>query len=470
MAACPSCTRLRRRDRYGKGHGRPAQGRYRGPVMLQRLDLRGQVKGTTTVELRARLPRPEVAGEGPVATVREILDAVRTKGDAALRELTRRFDGCDLPTARVDPADVVAALDAVPADLRAALEFAADGIRSFHETQVASPHRVERDGLVIEGRQQPVDRAGVYVPGGRAVYPSTVLMTAIPARVAGVPEVVLCVPPAADGRVPTATLAAAAVAGVDEVYAVGGAQAIAAMAYGTDTIRPVDVIAGPGNVYVAIAKREVAGIVGVPSAFAGPSEIVVVADDTTPPVLAAIDVLVQAEHGPLGLAWLITWSEAAADGIGAAIAAEVAVAPRRADIEATLGAGGRVALVDDAADAIAVANAIAPEHLQLLNADPRALLPLVRHAGAVFCGPLSPASIGDYVAGPSHVLPTDGTARFSGALTVRDFTKDIHVITLDERAFSRVAPHVEVLATTEGLDAHADSIRRRRDWLGEGRD
>jgi histidinol dehydrogenase len=435
--------------------------------MLQRLDLRGQVRGRSAAELRAALPRPAVAGDGPVAAVREILADVRARGDDALRELTARFDGCDLPSPRVDPAELTAALGRVPAELRAALEFAADGIRRFHETQLAPPHRFERDGLVVEGRQQPVDRAGLYVPGGRAVYPSTVLMTAVPARVAGVPEVVLCVPPGSDGRVPDATLAAAAVAGVDEVYAVGGAQAVAAMAYGTATIRPVDVIAGPGNVFVALAKREVAGVVGVPSAFAGPSEIVVVADGTTVPELAAIDLLVQAEHGPHGLAWLVTWSESAADAIADAVDKAVADAPRRADIEATLGAGGRVALVDDRADAIAVANAIAPEHLQLLNDDPASLLPMVRHAGAVFCGPLAPASVGDYVAGPSHVLPTDGTARFSGALTVRDFTKDVHVITFDRVAFERVAPHVERLATTEGLDAHAESIRRRTAWLRE---
>ena len=211
--------------------------------MLQRVDLRGRVQGTTTAELRATLPRPEVAGEGPVAAVRSIIDDVRARGDVALRELTERFDGCDLPTSRVEPGELKAALERIPAELREALEFAADGIRVFHETQVQPPHRVERDGLVVEGRQQPVDRAGLYVPGGRAVYPSTVLMTAIPARAAGVPEIVLCVPPASDGRVPDATLAAAAIAGVDEVYAVGGAQAVAAMAYGTDTIRPVDVIA-----------------------------------------------------------------------------------------------------------------------------------------------------------------------------------------------------------------------------------
>ena len=438
--------------------------------MLQRLDLRGRDLGIRTADTRALLPRPEVAGEGPTAAVREIIAAVRARGDAALRELTARFDGCDRPSARVVPAEIAAALAACPPGLRASLEVAAEGIRAFHEAQNSAPHTFVRDGLVIEGRHQPVDRAGLYVPGGRAVYPSTVLMTAIPARVAGVAETVLCVPPAADGHVPFITLAAAAVAGVDEVYAVGGAQAIAAMAYGTATIRSVDVIAGPGNVYVAIAKREVAGVVGVPSAFAGPSEIVVVADASTPVALAAVDVIVQAEHGPHGLAWLVTWSEAAADAICAEIVAQVASAPRRSDIEATLAAGGWCALVDTPADAITVANAIAPEHLQLMNAEPRSLLSLVRHAGAVFCGPFAPASIGDYVAGPSHVLPTDGTARFAGALTTRDFQKDIHVVTLDRVAFERLGPHVASLAAAEGLDAHADSIRRRTAWLaGEPR-
>jgi histidinol dehydrogenase len=289
-----------------------------------------------------------------------------------------------------------------------------------------------------------------------------VLMTAIPARVAGVPELVLCVPPTPNGTVPDVTLAAAAIAGVDEVFAVGGAQAIAAMAYGTNTIRPVDVIAGPGNLWVAIAKREVAGVVGVPSAFAGPSEIVVIADGTEPADLAAVDLLVQAEHGPHGLAWLVTWSTEAADAVDEALRQQMIEAPRLVEIESTLRAGGHIALVDDPDDAIAVANAIAPEHLQLLCANPESLVPLVRHAGAVFCGPFAPASIGDYVAGPSHVLPTDGTARFAGALTTRDFTKDVHIITLDRAAFDRVAPHVERLAQAEGLDAHADSVRRRK--------
>lgn len=433
--------------------------------MLQRLDLRGRDLGRRLADTRALLPRPEVAGAGPVAAVRDIIDLVRAKGDAALVELTARFDGYDVPTVRVPAADIAAALDACPADLRSSLEVAAEGIRAFHEAQLDGPRTFIRDGLVIKGRHVPVDRAGCYVPGGRALYPSTVLMTAIPARVAGVAEVILCVPPGPGGLVPAVTLAAAAIAGVDEVYAVGGAQAIAAMAYGTESIHPVDVIAGPGNIYVAIAKREVAGVVGVPSAFAGPSEIVVVADETTPAALAAVDLIVQAEHGPDGLAWLITWSEAAADAISAEVAAQVAASPRRADIEATLAAGGWCALVDSPDAAVVVANAIAPEHLQLMNAEPQALVPGIRHAGAVFCGPLAPASMGDYVAGPSHVLPTDGTARFAGALTTRDFQKDLHVVAIDQIAFDRLGPHVETIAAAEGLDAHRDSIARRRAWL-----
>ncbi|MDH3704779.1 MAG: histidinol dehydrogenase, partial [Acidimicrobiia bacterium] len=306
-----------------------------------------------------------------------------------------------------------------------------------------------------------VERAGCYVPGGRARYPSTVLMTALPARAAGVDQVVLCVPPGLDGHIPDVTLAAAAVADVDEIHAVGGAQAVAAMAYGTDTIAPVDVIVGPGNVYVAIAKREVAGAVGVPSAFAGPSEVVVVADATAPTELAAIDVVVQAEHGPHGLAWLVTWEPDVADAVTEAIEAAAAASPRRADIEATLEAAGIVALVDDAAAAIDVANLIAPEHLQLMCADNEQLLGRVRHAGAVFCGPWSPASYGDYIAGPSHVLPTNGTARFSQSLTVFDFLKDVHVVTVDPGASARLAPHVAMLARAEGLDAHARSAELR---------
>ena len=424
--------------------------------MLQRLDLRGQ--GT---DLRGKLPRPAQAAEGPVAAVREILDDVRQRGDDAVRDLTERFDGVRLDDLRVPTEDLAAALDDVDPGLRAALTAAAAGIRDFHEHQVLPDHHYERDGIVVEGRKVPVDRAGCYVPGGRAIYPSTVLMTVIPAKVAGVPEVVLCVPPDSTGTVPAPTLAAAAIAGVDEVYAIGGAQAIGAMAHGTDSVRPVDVIVGPGNVFVAIAKREVAGLVGVPSSFPGPSEVVVIADDTAPVDLAAVDVILQAEHGPGGLAWLISWSESALDAICAEITAQVEVAPRRDDIESTFAQGGYAVLCDSPEQALAVSNAIAPEHLELITSEPKDLVPLVRHAGAVFCGPWSPASVGDYLAGPSHVLPTDGTARFGSALTVADFVKDVHVITLDRAAVERAAPVVATIAAAEGLAAHAESVTRR---------
>ncbi|MEZ5140854.1 MAG: histidinol dehydrogenase [Acidimicrobiales bacterium] len=426
--------------------------------MLNRLDLRG-----VGHDLRGKLPRPAQAAEGPVAAVKEILAAVRDRGDEAVRDLTERFDGVRPASLRVPPGDIAAALEAIDPELRAALEAAAAGIEDFHRTQLVGDHTYERDGIVVEGRKVPVDRAGCYVPGGRAIYPSTVLMTAIPAKVAGVPEVVLCVPPDATGSVPQVTLAAAAVAGVDEVYAVGGAQAVGAMAYGTESVRPVDVIVGPGNVFVAIAKREVAGLVGVPSSFPGPSEVVVIADGSAPVDLAAVDVILQAEHGPGGLAWLISWDEAALDSIDAEIAAQVAVAPRRGEIESTFAEGGYAVLVDSPEQAVAVSNTIAPEHLELITADPQALVPLVRHAGAVFCGPWSPASVGDYLAGPSHVLPTDGTARFGSALTVSDFQTDVHVVTLDRVAVERAAPTVAAIARAEGLAAHAESVLRRLD-------
>jgi histidinol dehydrogenase len=263
--------------------------------------------------------------------------------------------------------------------------------------------------------------------------------------------------------VATTILAAAALAGVDEVYRIGGAQAIAAMAYGTASVKAVDVIVGPGNTYVSLAKREVAtaGRVAVSSAFAGPSEVVVVADETTPVEAAAIDVIVQAEHGPDGLAWLVTWSEAAADDITAAVDRLTKKAVRQNEIESTLAKNGYCVLVRDAAQAMAVANAVAPEHLELMAADPEALLAQVTNAGAVFLGPFSPASVGDYLAGPSHVLPTDRSARFASGLRVDDFCKYIHVVSLDGPALAKVAPHVAAIAHAEGLAAHADSVLLR---------
>jgi histidinol dehydrogenase len=294
-------------------------------------------------------------------------------------------------------------------------------------------------------------------------------MCAAPARVAGVEQLALCVPPGPDGRVDGATLCAAAVAGVDEVYRIGGAQAIGALAYGTESVPAVDVIAGPGNAYVAEAKRQVSGVVGVASAFAGPSEIVVVAGPPAPAAFVAIDLVVQAEHGPDGLAWLVTWDGAWADAVAAEVDRIVAASPRRADLEATLAGAGIACLVDAPAHALAVANAVAPEHLELMvpadEAD--ALLALVRNAGAVFVGEWSPASMGDYVAGPNHVLPTNRTARFASALRADDFRKHVHAVSVTPDAVRTLGPSVVTLAETEGLPAHADSVRVRLAALGE---
>ncbi|HEY3144240.1 MAG TPA: histidinol dehydrogenase, partial [Acidimicrobiales bacterium] len=346
---------------------------------------------------------------------------------------------------------------------RAALERARANIAAYHQAQLSGTRFHNNGSIEIRELVRPVDRAACYVPSALAPLVSTVLMTAVPAKVAGVPEVVMATSPQPDGSVSPGILAAAALAGVDEVIRVGGPGIIGALAFGTESIRPVDVIVGPGSARVAQAKREVAsrGLVGVPSAFAGPSEVVVVADATTPVEYAAIDVILQAEHGPDGLAWLITWDEAVADAVVAAVAELVPASPRREQLEATLAEGGYVVVCDDAEQALAVANAIAPEHLELLVADADALLPLVRHAGAVFCGPQTPASIGDYVAGPSHVLPTYGTARFAGALRVDDFCKHIHVISAGAAGLAEVGEHVMALADYEGLPAHAESIRVR---------
>jgi histidinol dehydrogenase len=428
------------------------------PPLLTRLDLRG-----ATGDWRARLPGPEVIAEGPADDVREILDKVRAGGDAAVRELTERFDGVRIDDIAVPRSEIDAAVRDIPADLRRALEVARDNVEAFHVAELAPDVVHRRRGVTVREVRRAVDRAGLYVPGGRAPLASTVLMTAVPARVAGVGELVATSPPGPDGKVATVVLAAAAIAGVDEVYRIGGAQAVGAMAYGTESIAPVDVIVGPGNRYVAVAERLVAqqGAVGVPSAFTGPSEVVVVADDSTDTEWAAIDLVVQAEHGPDGLAWLVTWSEAAADAITGAVERLTEESPRRAEIASTLERGGYAVIVDGPQEAMAVCNVVAAEHLELMTEDPESLVPLVRSAGAVFTGPWSPASVGDYVAGPSHVLPTARSARFGSALGTADFVKRIHIVSVDRPGLDRLAPHVAALATAEGLTAHADSVNLR---------
>ena len=425
--------------------------------MLTRVDLRGEDGTPETL-----LSRPVLTDTAVADTVHEVITEVRQRGDAALYDLTERFDGVRLANLVIPPDAGVRALSSLPSDLREALVVAEAAVRRHHEEELGTARETFDRGLRIRTLPRPMARAGCYVPGGRAAYPSTVIMTAVVARVAGVDQVGVCVPPGEGGRVAEVTLAATEVAGVDMVHPVGGAQAIAAMAYGTETVRKVDVIVGPGNAYVAQAKQQVAGTVGVPSAFAGPSEVVVVADGTSPAEFTATDLVAQMEHGPGGISWLVTWDVAVADAVDVALDRVLEDAPRGAEIAGTLASSGHCVLVDDEQQALAVVDAIAPEHLQLMVAAPETLAERVRNAGAVFLGPWAPTSIGDYVAGPSHVLPTAGTARFAGALTVADFTKDINLVTADPDALRRLGPHVEALALAEGLDAHAESIRVRR--------
>ncbi len=432
--------------------------------MLTRIDVRGQRAGA----LAALLPRPEEPGHAQREVVASIIERVRRGGDGALFELTAELDGVSLEQLAVPAGQLHEALSRISEELRQALLVAHRNIAAYHAHELTTVADFVAHGVRVRHLVRPVDRVGCYAPGGRARYPSTVLMCAVPARVAGVGEVVLCVPPDRSGRVDDATLAAAALAGVDEVYAIGGAQAIAAMAFGTESVRPVDVVVGPGNRYVAEAKRQVAGVVGVASAFAGPSEVVVVAAPDTPGEFAAIDLAVQAEHGPDGLAWLVTWSEEKADEVEAALRRVVEGSPRRDDLLATLQSRGYTCLVDGAEQAIAVANVVAPEHLELLFEDSERLLGQVRSAGAVFCGPWSPASLGDYVAGPNHVLPTSRTARFASALRADDFRRHLHAVSAQPEAMAVLGPAAEALATTEGLAAHAASIALRRAALERG--
>ena len=427
--------------------------------MLKRIDLRKNQDQT-----KDSLPRSEIPDSDLTNNVREIINEVRTRGDSAVLDFTAQFDAVKLENLRILPKTCQKISHNIDPEFQKALEVAATAIKGYHSNSPGDQRIVENQGLRVETVQRAVQRAGCYVPGGRASYPSTLLMTALVAKAAGVEFVTVCVPPDEDGLVAPSILAAALIAEVDVVHPVGGAQAIAAMAYGTESIDPVDVIVGPGNSYVACAKKEVAGIVGVPAAFTGPSEIVVLADASVPSDFVAIDLIVQAEHGPDGKSWLVTSDEGVAEAVDVAIEKIIATASRSDYITATLSSGGYCVLVRDTIQALDVVNSIAPEHLQLMISEPDSVMGSVQNAGAVFCGPWAPASLGDYIAGPSHVLPTAGTARFAGALTTKDFIRETHIITADRPALERLAPHVISLALSEGLDAHAESIKLRRNY------
>jgi histidinol dehydrogenase len=394
--------------------------------------------------------------------VAEIIAAVRAGGDAALCDLTARFDHMSLAPERlrIDADEIDSAVQAVPPALHAALDVAARRIEAFHQAQLPRDLRIEDEaGLTLGMRWTPLDAVGLYVPGGKAAYPSSVLMNALPARAAGVERIAMCVP-TPGGALNPLVLVAARRAGVSEIYRVGGAQAVAAMAYGTRSIAPVDRIVGPGNAYVAEAKRQVFGRVGIDS-IAGPSEVVILADAANDPRHVAVDLLAQAEHDEAAQSILITDDAAFADAVAHAVKAELPTLPRGAIAGTSWRENGAIILVADWDEAVELTNRLAPEHLQIMVAEPEALFGRIRHAGAAFLGAFCPEAVGDYVAGPNHVLPTGRTARFASGLSVFDFLKRTTWISSDAAALRQVGPAAVALAEAEGLQAHARSIALR---------
>ena len=429
-------------------------------VTLTRLD-------SAQPDFQARLTRllqfDDAADAAIEQTVAAILHDVKTRGDAAVLEYTERFDrlpATSLASLELNAAQLQAALEQLPADTRQALEAAAERVRRYHAKQVQESWTyTEDDGTVLGQKITPLDRVGLYVPGGKAAYPSSVLMNAIPAKVAGVGELIMVVP-TPGGEQNQLVLAAAAIAGVDRVFTIGGAQAVAALAYGTATVPQVDKIVGPGNAYVAAAKRRVFGTVGI-DMIAGPSEILVIADGNTPAEWVAMDLFSQAEHDEMAQSILLSPDAAYLDAVAAAIDKLIEEMPRSEVIRTSLTNRGALIKTRDLDDAAAISNSIAPEHLELSVADPDALLPRLRHAGAIFMGKNTCEALGDYCAGPNHVLPTSRTARFSSPLGVYDFQKRSSLIHVSQAGAQTLGQIAATLAYGEGLQAHARSAEYR---------
>jgi histidinol dehydrogenase len=410
----------------------------------------------------------EQATERERLIVQNIIQQVKQEGDAALLRLTKELDKADLETLKVSEEEIDEAMAKVEPAFLEALHEAAERISSYHEKQKQNSwFAPEADGTILGQLIRPLERVGVYVPGGKAAYPSSVLMNGLPAKVAGVPERVMVTPPLPDGTVYAPTLAAARIAGVTSIYKVGGAQAIAALAYGTESIPAVDKIVGPGNLYVALAKQAVYGQVDIDS-IAGPSEIVVIADESANPVFVAADLLSQAEHDPMASAVLITPSPVLAEKVALEVQRQCEQLERREIAAESIRRHGAICLVEDLMEAFEAANHLAPEHLELLIEEPWQWLGKVKHAGAVFLGAYSPEPVGDYFAGPNHVLPTNGTARFFSPLGVDQFVKRTSIISYSREALERDGGKVITLARAEGLTAHAAAVRVRFDHAKEG--
>lgn len=396
-------------------------------------------------------------------TVAEIVTAVRNGKDQALFDYTQRFDGCRLTadTVRVERAEIEAAYEQVDEELIRVMKLAKENIRTYHEKQLrTSWFDAKEDGTILGQKITALERIGVYVPGGKAFYPSSVLMNVIPAKVAGVRQIVMVTPPAADGSVNAATLVAADIAGVSDIYKAGGAQAVAALAFGTESIPKVDKIIGPGNIFVALAKKAVYGHVSIDS-IAGPSEILVLADETANPRYVAADLLSQAEHDELASAILITTSKTLANQVSKQVDAFVEELSRKEIMQKSLDQYGYILIAQSMEEAIECANEIASEHLEILTRDPFAVMTKIRNAGAIFLGEYSSEPLGDYFAGPNHVLPTNGTAKFFSPLGVDDFIKRTSIISYSKEALQKVHQDIELFAAQEGLTAHANSIKVR---------
>ena len=408
-----------------------------------------------------QLNRKGVLPQNIVDAARDIVANVRANGDAAVRDYCQRFDGVELQSFRLPQEQIDAALEGLDPAFVAALEKAARQIREFHQREVEQSWFTTRpDGTMLGVKVTPLAAAGIYVPGGRAQYPSTVLMNAIPAKVAGVKRVVMGTPPQKDGLISPYTLAAAKLGGVDEIYMVGGAQAVAALAYGTETIPRVDKITGPGNAFVAAAKQIVSGDVGI-DMVAGPSEVCVLADATAKPMVVAADLMAQAEHDPLAACYLVTFSDAYADAVEAAIQVHLADSTRADITRTSLDDHGLIVVCTSMDQALEAVNVIAPEHLEMHVEGAMEYLGAIRNAGAIFLGAWTPEAVGDYVAGPNHTLPTGGTARYSSPLSVDDFVKKSSIIQYSPAALKNDARAVVQIATHEGLWAHARSVALR---------
>lgn len=414
----------------------------------------GSVKIIRYSEMDQMLMR-SMETSGVSDTVRTIVDDVAKNGDAAMKAYALRFDGAALDALQVAQAEIDAALESIAPELRAAMELAAENIRTFHSAQKREGFCIQNpDGTYMGQKITPIEKVGLYIPGGTASYPSTVFMNAIPAKIAGCSEIVMVSPPNREGKIASPILAAAKLAGVTKVFKAGGAQAVAALAYGTESIPKVDKIVGPGNAYVAEAKRQVFGRVNI-DMIAGPSEILVVADGTCNPAYVAADLLSQAEHDALACAVLVTDSMELAKKVSDEVERQLLLLPREAIARRAIEKNSQIIVTDDLLAAIEAANELAPEHLELCMDEPEKYLPYVRNAGSVFMGKYCPESLGDYIAGPNHTLPTSGTARFSSPLSVDDFIKKTQYTYYTQEALAKVAQEIAVFARAEGLEAHA---------------